>query len=211
MKTPRAFSLAIFLLFSPAVFAQHDHTSDATAPAQLLSGMGSLHHPIATSNPEAQKFFDQGLTLIFAFNHDEAVRSFRRAAELDPKAAMPWWGISNALGPNYNDEANPERMKTAFDALQKAKSLAASAPENERAYIDALAPRYSDDPKADEKKMAGEYSKAMGGLEKKYPDDPDAATIYAESMMYLRPWGLWRLDGAPAEGTLEIIAVLESV
>ena len=211
MKTPLAFSLAIFLLFSPAAFAQHDHTSDATAPAQLLSGMGSLHHPIATSNPEAQKFFDQGLTLLFAFNHDEAVRSFRHAAELDPKAAMPWWGISNALGPNYNDEANPERMKAAFDALQKAKSLAASAPGNERAYIDALAPRYSDDPKADVKKMAGEYSKAMGGLAKKYPDDPDAATIYAESMMDLRPWGLWRLDGAPAEGTLEIIAVLESV
>src|ERR1700731_1391366 len=113
MKTLLAFtlSLVIFLLLSPCAFAQHDHTSDAAGPAQLLSGMGSLHHPIATSNPEAQKFFDQGLTLMYAFNHDEAVRSFRRAAELDPKAAMPWWGISNALGPNYNDEANPERMK----------------------------------------------------------------------------------------------------
>ncbi|HYL46495.1 MAG TPA: hypothetical protein VEU52_05675, partial [Candidatus Limnocylindrales bacterium] len=139
------------------------------------------------------------------------VRSFRRAAELDPKAAMPWWGISNALGPNYNDPANPERMKAAFDALQKAKSLAASGPENERDYIDALAPRYSDDPKADAKKMAVAYSKAMGDLAKKYPEDLDAATIYAESMMDIRPWGLWNLDGTPAEGTLEIIAVLESV
>jgi tetratricopeptide (TPR) repeat protein len=211
MKTPLALAFAILLLLSSVAFAQHNHTSDATAPAQLLAGMGSLHHPIATSNPEAQKFFDQGLTLIYAFNHDEAVRSFRRAAELDPKAAMPWWGISNALGPNYNDPANPERMKAAFDALQKAKSLAASGPENERAYIDALAPRYSDDPKADVKKMAVDYSKAMGALAKKYPDDLDAATIYAESMMDIRPWGLWKLDGTPAEGTLEIIAVLESV
>jgi tetratricopeptide (TPR) repeat protein len=211
MKTPVVLAFAIFLLLSPRAFAQHDHTSDATAPAQLMAGMGSLHHPIATSNPETQKFFDQGLTLIFAFNHDEAVRSFRRAAELDPKAAMPWWGIANALGPNYNDEANPERMKAAFDALQKAKSLAAAAPENERAYIDALAPRYSDDPKPDVKKMACDYAKAMGELAKKYPDDPDAATIYAESMMDIRPWGLWTLDGTPAEGTLEIIAVLESV
>jgi tetratricopeptide (TPR) repeat protein len=211
MKTPLELTFAILLLLSPVAFAQHNHTSDATAPAQLLAGMGSLHHPIATSNPEAQKFFDQGLTLIYAFNHDEAVRSFRRAAELDPKAAMPWWGIANALGPNYNDPANPERMKAAFDALQKAKSLAVSGPENERAYIDALAPRYSDDPKADVKKMAVDYAKAMGELAKKYPDDLDAATIYAESMMDIRPWGLWKLDGTPAEGTLEIIAVLESV
>ena len=211
MKTPLAFTFAIFLLFSPATFAQHDHVSDAAPPARLLAGMGSLHHPIATSNPEAQKFFDQGLTLIFAFNHDEAVRSFRRAAEIDPKAAMPWWGIANALGPNYNDPSDPARMKAAFDALQKAKSLEASGPENERAYIDALAPRYSDDPKADAKKLAVAYSKSMGELSKKYPEDLDAATIYAESMMDIRPWGLWKLDGTPAEGTLEIIAVLESV
>lgn len=211
MKTLLALTFTIFLLLSPCAFAQHDHASDATAPTQLMAGMGSLHHPIATSNPEAQKFFDQGLTLIYAFNHDEAVRSFRRAAELDPKAAMPWWGIANALGPNYNDPSDPERMKAAFDALQKAKSHAASGPENERAYIDALAPRYSDDPKADAKKMAVAYSKAMGELSKKYPEDLDAATIYAESMMDIRPWGLWNLDGTPAEGTLEIIAVLESV
>jgi tetratricopeptide (TPR) repeat protein len=211
MKITFALAFTIFLLLSPCAFAQHDHMSDTTAPAQLLSGMGSLHHPIATSSPEAQKYFDQGLTLVFAFNHDEAVRSFRRAAELDPKAAMPWWGIANALGPNYNDPADPAREKAAFDALQKAKSLAASAPENERAYVDALAPRYSGDPNADVKELAVAYAKSMGELANKYPDDPDAATIYAESMMDIRPWGLWSLDGTPAEGTLEIISVLESV
>jgi tetratricopeptide (TPR) repeat protein len=173
--------------------------------------MGSLHHSIATSNPEAQLFFDQGLTLVYAFNHDEAIRSFRRAAELDPSAAMPWWGVALALGPNYNDPGDPEKEKAAYDAVQKAKSLAAAGPASERAYIETLSLRYSSDPNADLKKRAHDYSGAMGDLAKRYPDDPDAATIYAESMMDLRPWGLWNPDGTPAEGTLQIIAVLESV
>jgi tetratricopeptide (TPR) repeat protein len=213
MKTSFAFTFAcpLLLLASSGAFAQNSHSSDTSAPARLLPGMGSLHHPIATSSPEAQKFFDQGLTLIYAFNHDEAVHSFRRAAELDPKAAMPWWGIANALGPNYNLDVDPEREKAAFDAVQKAKSLAAAGPENERDYIDALATRYSGDAKPDLGKLAQDYSRAMGALAKKYPDDPDAATIYAESMMDLRPWGLWKLDGTPSEGTPEIISVLESV
>jgi tetratricopeptide (TPR) repeat protein len=192
-------------------FAQHNPAAGESAAATILPGMGSLHHAIATSNPEAQKFFDQGLTLVYAFNHDEAERSFRRAAELDPNAAMPWWGIALALGPNYNDPGNPEKEKAAYDAIQKAKSLAASGPASERAYVEVLSLRYSADPNADLKKQAHEYSKAMGELAKGYPDDPDAATIYAESMMDLRPWGLWKLDGTPSEGTLEIIAALESV
>jgi len=211
MKALIALTFCLLMAASPVAFAQHGHAAEATAPAELMSGMGSLHHEIATSNPEAQQFFDQGLTLIYAFNHDEAVRSFRRAAELDPKAAMPWWGIALALGPNYNLDVDPEREKAAFDAVQKAKSLAASGPENERDYIAAAATRYSDDPKPDLKKLSNDYARAMGELSKKYPDDPDAATIYAESMMDLRPWGLWKLDGTPAEGTLEIISVLESV
>lgn len=203
-------SFALLLISCPA-FAQHEHAASTEGPAKLFSGMGSLHHPIATTNPEAQKFFDQGLTLIYAFNHDEAVRSFRRAAELDPNAAMAWWGIASALGPNYNLDVDPEREKAAFEAVQKAEKLAASGPVNERDYIEALATRYSDDPKPDYKAMSKNYSRAMGELSKKYPDDPDAATMYAESLMDLRPWGLWGLDGTPAEGTLEIVAVLESV
>jgi tetratricopeptide (TPR) repeat protein len=212
MKTLLALAFSYLSLATPAAFAQHNHAAETTSgAAHLLSGMGSLHHEIATSNPDAQKFFDQGLTLIYAFNHDEAVRSFRRAAELDPKASMPWWGIAVALGPNYNQDVDPQREKEAFDAAQKAKSLAATGPENERDYIAAAATRYSDDTKPDLKKLSNDYARAMGELSKKYPDDPDAATIYAESMMDLRPWGLWKLDGTPAEGTLEIISVLESV
>ena len=116
-------------------------------PATLVSGMGSLHHPVTTTNPEAQKFFDQGLSFVYAFNHDEAVRSFKRAAELDPGMAMAYWGIALALGPNINLDVDPEREKAAYDSVQKALAMVAKGPENERAYIEALAKRYSTDTK----------------------------------------------------------------
>jgi tetratricopeptide (TPR) repeat protein len=173
--------------------------------------MGSHQHPVTTTNPEAQKFFDQGLTLVFAFNHEEAIRSFRRAAELDPQLAMAYWGMSLALGQNYNRDIDPERLKAAVEAAQKAVTLAGRASESERAYIDALAKRYSLAAGADLKKLAVEYKNAMGELARRFPDDLDAATLYAESAMNLRPWQLWTSDGKPAQGTEEIVAVLESV
>src|SRR5205085_334203 len=179
--------------------------------ASLLSVLGSLHHPVSTKNPEAQRFFDQGLTLVYAFNHEEAVRSFRRAAALDPQMAMAYWGIAYALGPNINLDVDPEREKAAYEAAQHALALAAHAPARERAYIEALAKRYSNDPQADLKKLATDFKHAMGALAKQYPDDLDAATLYAESAMDLRPWQLWTADGKPAEGTEEIVATLESV
>jgi Flp pilus assembly protein TadD len=181
-------------------------------PAKLFSGMGALHHPIATKNPEAQKFFDQGLTLVYAFNHAEAARSFQRAADLDPREPMPHWGIALALGPNYNaDQVDAGAEKAAFDEIQKAKSLEASAPDAERAYIDALAHRFSTDPKADYHALARDYANAMREVSHRYIDDPDAGTLFAESMMDLNPWQLWSTDGAPAPGTEEIVATLESV
>jgi tetratricopeptide (TPR) repeat protein len=180
-------------------------------PATLVSGMGSLHHPVSTTNPEAQKFFDQGLSFVYAFNHDEAVRSFKRAAELDPGMAMAYWGIALALGPNINLDVDPEREKAAYDSVQKALAMVAKDSGNEQAYIEALAKRYSTDPKADLKRLAVDYKNAMGELVKRFPDDLDAATLFAESAMDLRPWQLWTADGKPAEGTEEIIAVLESV
>ena len=208
---------AVCLLGSAIFFAgaaaqsMHGNTDGAKA-ARLLEGMGSLHHAISTSSPEAQRYFDQGLTLVYAFNHDEAVRSFRRAAELDPNAAMPWWGVALALGPNYNVDVDPEREKAAFDAIEKARALAkGSGAENERDYAAALGRRYSGGANPDLKKLAQDYVQAMGELANKYPDDPDAATIYAESMMDLNPWGLWKLDGTAAENTLKIISVLKGV
>jgi len=200
------------LISAASVRAQH-HSAPAPAAGKvtLLSGLGNLHHPIATNNPEAQKFFDQGLTLIFGFNHDTAITMFQRAAELDPNAAMPQWGTALALGSNYNDPGNEARFARAYQALQQAQSLVANGAENERAYVAALARRYSSDPKADRKKLDSDYEQAMAGLVRRYPDDLDAATLYAESLMNLRPWQLWTPDGTPAEGTEQIIAVLEGV
>jgi tetratricopeptide (TPR) repeat protein len=180
-------------------------------PAALLAGLGNHRHPVKTRSPQAQRFFDQGLRLVYAFNHEEAVRSFRRAAELDPQMAMAYWGIAYALGPNINLDVDPERERLAYQAVQRALQLSGQAPENERAYIAALTKRYSVDPKADLKRLAVDYKNAMGELVRRYPDDLDAATLYAESAMDLRPWQLWKADGRPAEGTEEIINVLESV
>lgn len=176
-----------------------------------MPGLGTRPHPISTRNPEAQKFFNQGLELIYAFNHDEAAHSFSRAAELDPKSAMAHWGVALALGPNINMDVDPEHEKSAYEAVQKAVALQSGASEPERAYIAALARRYSNDPKADLKALSQDYSNAMRALVERYPDDLDAATLYAESMMDLRPWRLWTADGKPEEGTLEIVRVLESV
>src|SRR5882724_4129463 len=181
------------------------------APVRLMAGLGDHRHPIATAEPEAQRFLDQGLNLVFAFNHEEAVRSFARAAELDPKAAMPRWGIALALGPNINLDVDPARERAAYDAVQKALALARGAPAHERAYVEALARRYANDNSADLKALAADYKNAMGEVVRRYPDDLDAATLYAESAMDLHPWQLWQADGTPTEGTEEITAVLESV
>ena len=180
-------------------------------PTTLMQGLSSLHHPVSTTNSEAQQFFDQGLRLVYAFNHEEAGRSFRRAAELDPKLAMAWWGIALAVGPNYNLPVDPEREKIAVDAIDKAKALCAGGPPIEKDYIDAMAKRYSHDAQPNYHQLNVNYSSAMRELTRKYPDDLDAATLYADSMMNLRPWKLWNPDGTPAEGTNEIVTTLEGV
>jgi hypothetical protein len=208
------FALTLSLSLGTVTFGQHsDHGNldGAEKPAILVSGMSSHHHPVSTKNQEAQRFFDQGMSFVYAFNHAEAIRSFKRAGELDPQLAMAHWGIALALGPNINVDVDPESEKAAYAAMQKALSIAGSVPPNERAYIEALAKRYSIDPKADLKKLALDYKNAMGELAKGYPDDLDAATLFAESAMDLRPWKFWTADGKPNEGTEEIVATLESV
>ncbi len=164
--------LLVSIISSATVFAQHAEMqmkAPAEQPATIVAGMSSHHHPVATTRPEAQKFFDQGFAFIYAFNHDEAIRSFRRAAELDPELAMAHWGIALALGPNINLDVDPAREKAAYEAARKALALAAKAPENERDYIAAVAKRYSIDPKADLKQLAVDYKNAMGELVKRYP------------------------------------------
>jgi tetratricopeptide (TPR) repeat protein len=192
--------------------AAQDHASHAQAhPVALVTGLGDLHHPVSTKNPEAQQFFDQGLRFIFAFNHDEAARSFQHAAELDPKLAMAYWGVAEAVGPNYNDPADPDRYKRAHDAVQKAVDLSEDVSPSDRAYIQALAMRFPADPKSDLRKAAEDYRDAMRGVVSEFPDDLDAATLFAEAGMNLHPWGLWHPDGSPEAGTDEIVSTLESV
>jgi hypothetical protein len=173
--------------------------------------MGEAHHAVSTKNQQAQQFFDQGLALLYGFDHEAARVSFQQAAELDPKLAMAWWGVALTLGPNYNFPADPAREKAAYEALQRALALQDNASEPERAYISALAFRYANDPKADRHQLDLAYRDAMSKLLKRFPDDLDGATLYAESLMDLHPWQLWSHDGRPNEGTEEIIAVLESV
>ena len=200
--------------FAVALGAQADmHAPAPEKPPQLLAGMGSHRHPIKTPSAEAQKYFDQGVTLLFGFNHEEAYRSFAKAAELDPKSPMPRWGMALALGANYNDtEPEADRLKKARAEVEAALALSAAAPENERAYVEALSVRYVADPaSADKAKLARDYATAMKALSTRYPDDLDAATMYAESLMNLHPWKLWKPDGTPGEDTVEIVVVLESV
>ena len=204
-------SVLLFVLLAGVVVGQEHSAPSQPKPATLMSGLGDLHHPVSTHNPQAQEFFDQGLRLIYAFNHDEAARSFKRTAELDPKLAMAYWGIAEAVGPNYNDPASDDRFKQAHEAIQKAVGLSANASPSERDYIQAMAKRFPAEPNPDRKKSAEEYRDAMREVMKKYQDDLDAATLFAESGMDLHPWGLWHHDGTPEAGTDEIIAALESV
>ena len=180
-------------------------------PPRLMPGMGSHHHAIATTSPEAQRYFDQGFDLVFGFNHEEAVRSFKRSAKLDPKSPMPYWGIAWALGPNYNLDVDDDRAKQANAAIAQALALSKGTTAAERAYVEAMAIRFVADPRPDRAALARKYADAMRELSHRFPDDLDAATLYAESLMNLRAWKLWSLDGKPAEDTEEIVAVLESV
>ena len=152
-------ALVVFSVCGAAV-AQHE-MHPGSKPATLMAGLGDLHHPVSTSNPQAQQFFDQGLRLIYAFNHDEAGHSFQRAAELDPKLAMAYWGIAEAVGPNYNDPASDDRFKAAHDAIQKALDLSGNGSAIEKAYIEAMVKRFPGDPKADRRKAAEDYRDAM--------------------------------------------------
>src|SRR2546425_5009439 len=167
----------LFVIAMWMAVQQHGAHADVDRPATLMTGLGKLNHPIATRSREAQQFFNQGLTFVYGFNHDEAIRSFRRAAELDPASPMPHWGIALALGPNINLDVDPEREKAAYDEAQRANGLSANGTPAERAYIDALVTRYSNDPKADLKALAVDYKNAMREVTRLHPGDLDAATL----------------------------------
>jgi tetratricopeptide (TPR) repeat protein len=183
--------------------------------AQLFEGLGDFHRPIATTLPEAQRYFDQGMRFLWAFNHDESTRSFARAAELDPACAMCFWGVALTVGPNYNVPVMAEtRARVAWDALTKAQHLATNAQPVEKALIDALGMRYRGptalDPSNEGPVLAG-YANAMRAVAHQYPQDLDVQALFAESAMNVNAWKLWDSSGKPAAGTEEIVATLESV
>jgi tetratricopeptide (TPR) repeat protein len=183
----------------------------AAAPPVLLDGLGSYHQAITTSSRDAQTYFDQGLRLVYAFNHIEAEHAFREAARLDPACAMCYWGIALTQGSNYNSPTDADREKVAYAAVQDALRRAGGATPRERATIEALAKRHSAAPGADRAALDRGYADAMRQVTQRFPDDLDAATLFADSLMNLRPWDLWKPDGSMQPETAEILGTLERV
>ncbi|HKZ03656.1 MAG TPA: hypothetical protein VJ180_15540, partial [Pyrinomonadaceae bacterium] len=189
---------------------QQDKPSPTGALAPRLQNLGKHAFPVTTKSKDAQLFMNQGLNLSYAFNHAEAGRAFREAARLDSDLAMAYWGQALVLGPNINAAMDPNNEATARELVQKAVALKSKALAREQAYIDALAERYSGNA-AERADRDRAYAAAMLKLQQRFPDDLDAATLYAEAMMDLRPWGYWTRDGQPQEGIAEVVSLIEKV
>jgi tetratricopeptide (TPR) repeat protein len=188
----------------------HHGAAPAAGTPVLYDNLGAYAYPV-TASPAARRWFDQGLRLVYAFNHAEAQRAFREAARLDPACAMCAWGIALTEGSNYNHPTDADREKRALAAVQQAQRLAAGATPVERAMIAALARRHSADPAATREALDQAYASAMREVARQFPDDLEAATFFADAMMNLRPWNLWAMDGTPHPGTEELVQALERV
>jgi len=184
---------------------------DRPRPAPLFDNLGSHHHAITTDSPEAQRYFDQGLVLVYAFNHKEAVRAFEAAAELDPDCAMAWWGGALAYGPNINAPMTVEAVPKAWSALQKAVALKSKASEVERSYIDALATRYQFEPLEDRASLDQAFADAMCKVAAAYPDDLDASTLCAEAIMDTTAWDYWTPEQTLKPSMQEALGYLRHV
>jgi tetratricopeptide (TPR) repeat protein len=197
---------------APGTSHQAANAAASSADAPLLERLGAIHFPISTKDPQAQRYFDQGLALAYGFNHWEAQRSFRAAQALDPACAMCFWGEALVLGPNINAPMDAAANEPALAAIAEARRLAPDASEKEQALIAALASRYSADPAAERSALDLAYADAMQEVARKFPDDLDVATLYAESIMDLSPWNYWADGGTMPKGrTAELVATLEKV
>ncbi len=206
--------VALTLALSTVFSCSHPEKRPEAAPEEtrLLPEQGTLRRKITTASEDAQKFFDQGLNLMSAFNLEEAQRSFAEAAKLDPEAAMAWWGLAYALGPHYNDMTlPPEKARAAKEAIGKAVAAMADETGAEKAMILAMRDRLEAQPEGDLKASEQAYSNSLREAMRRFPEDSDLAVLFAESMMNQRPWGLWTKDGKAQPGTAEIISTLESV
>ena len=211
------------LAFARPAFAQHEGhapvpratVADWAKGAQLFDGLGGFHRKVTTASPEAQRYFDQGMRFVWAFNHDEATRSFARAAQIDPRCASCYWGVALTLGPNYNMPLMAEpRAGAGWEALGKAQANAAAAAPVEQALIAALAKRF-DGPKpldpSNSAPLLAAYVNAMKDVARRFPNDMDVQTLLAEGLMNTNPWKLWSADGKPGAGTPAILGALEKV
>jgi len=201
-----AFAGASLFVFTAAMFA-----ADSNKIAPLFDGLGNHQHPITTQSKLAQRYFNQGLTLCFAFNHKEAIRSFRGVLKHDADCAMAYWGIAYASGPHVNRPMDREDNTRAWDALQKALALKSTVSANEQAYIDAMAKRYQAEFTEDRSPLDKAYAAAMRELTKQFPDDLDAHTIFSEALMNTMPWDYWLKDRSPKPETEEAFAALRHV
>jgi tetratricopeptide (TPR) repeat protein len=208
LRGPQALRTAAFL----TAMSVAGVTTGAPPEVPLFDGLGDHSRRVTTSSAKAQRYFDQGLAFLYAFNHDEALRSFRRATELDPSCAMAFWGVAIANGPHINNPVvPPDREKAAWDAVRKAKALAPATTPVERALIAAAETRYADPQPQDRAPLDRAYAEAMRGVHREFPDDADVGALFAEALADLRPWDLWTADGQPQPGTEELVALLEAV
>ncbi len=209
--------VTVAVICAASTFAAPNPQQDVastTVPGQTaprLQNLGEHRFPVTTQSARAQLFINQGLMLAYGFNHAEAHRSFAEAARLDPDCAMAYWGMALVLGPNINMTMNPENEPQTHALVKEALALKPKVSEKERAYIDALATRYDGVVKNDRRALDLAYMEAMRALSIRYPDDLDAATLYAESVMDLRPWDYWTRDHRPYPETIEVMRVLEDV
>jgi tetratricopeptide (TPR) repeat protein len=212
--------LPVLLAFSAAstvaAAAQTPHHAGhaVASPADsvpIYDNLGSHHYEISSRVPAVQAYFDQGLRLYYAFNHAEAIRAFEEAARRDSTCAICYAGKALALGPNINVPMDSANAVQAYEAIQKALANSASASARERALIDALSIRYAKVPPSDRAPLDSAYARAMEALATRYPDDNEIATLHAESLMDLRPWQYWTVDGKPQPGIDRALASLERV
>jgi tetratricopeptide (TPR) repeat protein len=206
----RSIVLLVFIVTAvsvPCVSA----ADEPVTPVPLYKDLGKHHHAITTKSPQAQRYFDQGLRLTYAFNHAEAIASFKEGARIDPDCAMCYWGAAMAMGPNLNLPMDLKDEPAAHALAQQALALAPKVSEPEQAYIAALAKRYAAEPGESRFARDQEYAAAMRGVAQRHPNDPDAATLFAESLMDLQPWDYWAPDGAPKGNIDEVLSTLERV
>lgn len=192
-----------------------EHTPEFTPPADdqvpLYDNLGSHAYRVTTANDEVQAYFDQGLRLYYAFNHAEAVRSFREAQRLDPSCAMCWWGEAIAFGPNINLPMDSTAGVAAYTASRRALEELDRESAVERALIEALGTRYVEVPGPDRAALDSAYARAMANVARRFPADPEAAALSAEAIMDLSPWAYWNADGSPRPGTERALDALEDV